>query len=426
MKQTVLYLFLLLQAGGSFAQDIDKIITPQKVLAIEEVLAADSLMGRKPLTPGIEKAADYIAAGFKKADLNFFDTAHSYRQPFEMLRTKFISASATLDGRTISQDSIIVLSTDEQLLITDVSGYSIKTIGSQEDLVKTATGILKSHEKLLILVDTAHANNVNRLKRLKNQGFENREPAVFILCNSIPKRFHIEASQSVQRNAYANVVGVLPGKSRKDEYVIFSAHYDHLGVSKPNAAGDSIYNGANDDASGTAAVMLLAEYFAKAQNNERTIIFVAFTAEESGGFGSGYFSSVINPAKVVAMFNLEMIGTESMWGKGSAYITGFEKSNFGSILQKNLTGTSFHFEPDPYPKQNLFYRSDNARLAAVGVPAHTISSSKMDTEKFYHQPGDEMETLDVVNMAAIIKAIALSSKSIISGADTPTKIEQVK
>ena len=172
--------------------------------------------------------------------------------------------------------------------------------------------------------------------------------------------------------------------------------------------------------------MLLAEYFAKAKNNERTIIFVAFTAEESGGFGSGYFSSVINPAKVVAMFNLEMIGTESMWGKGSAYITGFEKSNFGSILQKNLTGTSFHFEPDPYPKQNLFYRSDNARLAAVGVPAHTISSSKMDTEKFYHQPGDEMETLDVVNMAAIIKAIALSSKSIISGADTPTKIEQVK
>lgn len=219
-----------------------------------------------------------------------------------------------------------------------------------------------------------------------------------------------------------NVVGVLPGKSRKDEYVIFSAHYDHLGVRKPNADGDSIYNGANDDAAGTTAVMMLANYFAKEKDNERTLVFVAFTAEESGGFGAQHFSKNIDPEKVVAMFNLEMIGTESKWGKNSAFITGFERSDFGTILQKNLEGTDFRFEPDPYPEQNLFYRSDNATLAALGVPAHTISTAKMDQEPHYHKQSDEVRNLDLDNMVQIIRAVAKSSTGIVSGKDTPARI----
>jgi Zn-dependent M28 family amino/carboxypeptidase len=220
-------------------------------------------------------------------------------------------------------------------------------------------------------------------------------------------------------------VGVLPGKSKKDEYVIFSGHYDHLGIGRPNKDMDSIYNGANDDAAGTAAVIMFSKYFSQLKNNERSIIFVAFTAEEIGGFGSQYFSKQLDPSKVIAMFNIEMIGTESKWGTNSAYITGYEKSDFGKILQNNLNGSSFHFEPDPYPKQNLFYRSDNATLAELGVPAHTISTSKMDTEEYYHTPEDEIETLDMNNMAEIIKAIAISSSTIISGKDTPTRIEKV-
>ena len=98
----------------------------------------------------------------------------------------------------------------------------------------------------------------------------------------------------------------------------------------------------------------------------------------------------------------------------------------GAILQKNLTGSKFRFEPDPYPKQNLFYRSDNATLAELGVPAHTISTSKMDEkpndEPNYHKQSDEIATLDMNNMAEIIKAIAISSKTIISGVDTPTRV----
>ncbi|MBF6641901.1 M20/M25/M40 family metallo-hydrolase [Flavobacterium sp. J49] len=220
-----------------------------------------------------------------------------------------------------------------------------------------------------------------------------------------------------------NVIGVLKGKSKPEEFVVFSAHYDHLGTI--SGSNDTIYNGANDDASGTTAVIALAQYFKELNQNERTIIFVAFTAEEVGGYGSGYFSKNINPEQVVAMFNIEMIGTESKWNKNSAYITGFEKSDFGTILQKNLKGTDFNFYPDPYPTEQLFYRSDNARLAAVGVPAHTISTSKMDSEPNYHQLSDEVSTLDLDNMTEIIKAIALSSESIINGKDTPKRIEKL-
>jgi Zn-dependent M28 family amino/carboxypeptidase len=159
---------------------------------------------------------------------------------------------------------------------------------------------------------------------------------------------------------------------------------------------------------------------------ERTILFVAFTAEESGGYGSSYFSKQLAPEKVMAMFNIEMIGTDSKWGKNSAYITGFERTDFGKILQDDLKETAFNFYPDPYPQQNLFFRSDNATLARLGVPAHTISTSKMDSEKFYHTVDDEIETLDMKNMAEIIKAIALSSKAIIDGVKTPTRVGKIE
>lgn len=225
----------------------------------------------------------------------------------------------------------------------------------------------------------------------------------------------------VKRKPANNVIGILPGKSRPEEFVVFSAHFDHLGVVKNGK--DKVYNGANDDASGTTAVIALAKYFKELNQSERTIIFVAFTGEEVGGFGSKYFSENIDSNKVIAMFNIEMIGTESKWGKNSAYITGFEKSDFGTILQKNLKGSNFNFNPDPYPSEQLFYRSDNARLAALGVPAHTISTSKMDSEPNYHQLSDEVSTLDLVNMTEIVKSIAISSQSIVNGQDTPSRVK---
>ena len=221
-----------------------------------------------------------------------------------------------------------------------------------------------------------------------------------------------------------NVIGIIPGKSKPNEYVIFSGHYDHLGMKE--SGDDKIFNGANDDASGITAVITLAEHFKKKNDNARTLIFVAFTGEETGGYGSAFFSNSINADEVVAMFNIEMIGTDSKWGKNSAYITGFERSDFGTILQKNLVGSGFNFYQDPYPQEQLFYRSDNARLAALGVPAHTISTSKMDVEPNYHKLSDEISTLDMDNMTEIVKSIAISSQTIISGKDTPSRVPKRK
>lgn len=424
MKLYLLITFSLL-AKFSLAQNIDKLISVAEVERIEKVLSSDSLKGRKPFTPGIEMAADFITNEFKKSKLDYFPGLTSFRQPFTVYRTKFISANATINDTAISQDNIIAVTTTPLLQVSQASNYIRLRIDSSLDLMKEASRLLKEKKNYVIFVDSFHANNFPRLKRFKREGFKMNNSVIFVLTNMNPFKFTFEIKHEITESELANIAAMIPGKTKPDEFVIFSGHYDHLGVGKPNAAGDSIYNGANDDAAGTTAVMMLGNYFNKLKTNDRTLIFVAFTAEESGGYGSRYFSTQINPDKVVAMFNIEMIGTESKWGMNSAYITGFEKSDMGTILQHNLDGSSFKFEPDPYTKQNLFYRSDNATLASLGVPAHTISTSKMDDEKFYHTQEDEIETLDMKNMAEIIKAIAISSKSIISGKDTPTRIEKM-
>ncbi|HRD59132.1 MAG TPA: M28 family peptidase [Ferruginibacter sp.] len=417
---------LLLVNSFIFAQNIDKIITAPEVERIEKVLAADEMRGRKTGSPEIDMAADFIGKEFKKAGLQYFAGLNDYRQSFKMTKAKFVSAAGIINEQPIASGDIIAVTTQPVLKINETAGYKKIVIDSSSNLIEAAAKILEANSPSLVLVNTAHTKNFNRLKRFKRDSFDEKASVVFVLSNADAQLYSFEIEHQISSTQLANVIGVLPGKSKKDELVIFSGHYDHIGVGKPNAAGDSIYNGANDDAAGTTAVIMLANYFAKLNNNERTLVFVTFTAEEVGGFGSQYFSKQIDADKAIAMFNIEMIGTESQWGKNSAYITGFEKSDFGTILQRNLAGSAFKFEPDPYPKQNLFYRSDNATLAALGVPAHTISTSKMDTEKFYHTVDDEIETLDMVNMAEIIKAIALSSKGIISGKETPARVEKLK
>ncbi|WP_299676278.1 M28 family peptidase [uncultured Tenacibaculum sp.] len=219
-----------------------------------------------------------------------------------------------------------------------------------------------------------------------------------------------------------NVIGLLEGKSKKDEIVIVSAHYDHLGTKK-SGDGDRIYNGANDDASGVVGVLTLAKYFAEQNNNERSILFVCFTAEEMGLIGSTYFGKQIDPSKFVAGINLELIGKEPKTGPKTAWLTGFERSNFGKIIQKNLEGTGYKLYPDPYKKYRLFFRSDNASLARLGVPSHTFCTTPIDLDRDYHKVSDEAKTLNVSILTETIKAVFVGTTSIINGKDTPTRIK---
>ena len=413
----------------TFSQNIDKIINVAEVERIEKTLSADDMQGRRTFTAGIDKAAEFIESEFSKNKLKFLGNEKSYLQNFIMTKVKPLQIIGLLDNDSLNNANVAANTTATEININSFANYEVVKVKKEDDLFKTVLPLISLEKNIILLIDTAHSKRFKNLKQfVGNAKFQTASSQLFILTSNLaPASIKLHIQNEVIEQKLKNIVGVLPGKSKKDEYVIFSGHYDHLGIGKPNNEQDSIFNGANDDAAGTTAMILLSKYFSLLkEKNERTIIFVAFTAEEVGGFGSRYFSKQLNADKIMAMFNIEMIGTESKWGTSSAYITGFEKSNMGKILQANLADSKFKFEPDPYPKQNLFYRSDNATLAELGVPAHTISTSKMDSEKFYHTVNDEIETLDMTNMTEIIKAIALSSKSIVSGKDTPSRVEKEK
>jgi hypothetical protein len=379
------------------------------------------MQGRRAGSAGIEKAAAFISEELKKAGLQPLNGSSTYLQSFSMLKPKLISATGNFDGVSIDPKNIISFTSQPSIKVTDQSGFEVVQVKATDTF--RPGPMLQGKKNLLVVVHPGHERIFTNLSRYKPETFATERSLFFVKADTVPAKFSLEVTHEFTEKKLANVAGVLPGKSKKDEYVIFSAHYDHLGIDKPNEAKDSIFNGANDDASGTTAVIMLANYFKKLNNNERTLVFVAFTAEESGGFGSQYFSQQMDPMKTVAMFNIEMIGTHSKWGSNSAFITGYEKTDMGKILERNLQGSQFKFYPDPYPDQQLFYRSDNATLARQGVAAHTISTSKMDVEKFYHTQEDEFETLDMKNMTEIIKAIAISSTSIVTAKDTPSRVD---
>ena len=424
MKKRIIGLFLISSLLGFNLYAQNDIINKAETERIEKYLSSNELEGRRTFSKGIDKAADFIANEFKQTGLATLNNSGTYLQKFTRLSAKFISANGNFDGMAIDTKNLMVVTAQPTLNINEASGYEIVKINKEDNFGMVARKLIMANKNYLVLVDESFAANFGRLVQLKSNITPQQQTIVFVLGSQVPTKYNIEASHKIEELGLTNVVSVIPGKTLPNEYVIFSGHYDHLGINSAKAVnGDSIYNGANDDAAGTTAMIMLSKYFKQLNNNARTIVFVAFTAEEVGGFGAQYFSKQFDPSTVKAMFNLEMIGTESKWGKNSAYITGYEKTNMGEILQKNLEGSAFKFYPDPYTDQNLFYRSDNATLARLGVPAHTISTSKMDSEPNYHKPSDEFATLDMDNMNEIIKAIALSSQSIISGKDTPTRVD---
>lgn len=429
MRKYFLTGLLIVAANFLWAQKIGDIINSKDAERIIGVLASDEMKGRKTFSPEIEKAAELISTEFNSIGLISYqqngtksNSSGSYRQEFALIRSKIISITAKLNEQAIEKNNIIVFTCQSYFKIDEGSGYIKAFIKAGANLQKEAKKLIYRNKNMLVLIDKGYANSFGNLARLKSSMFKTNTNVVFVLSDTNPSSYSIEAVHEITEKKMANVVAVLPGKSRKEEYVIFSGHYDHLGIGN-SVNGDSIYNGANDNAAGIAAVILLAKYFKALNNNERTLVFVAFTAEEVGGFGSQYFSRTVDADKVMAMINIEMIGTESKWGKNAAYITGYEKSNMGETLISNLKGTEFSFYPDPYPGEQLFYRSDNATLAKLGVPAHTISTAKMDNEPNYHKLTDHAETLDMGNMTSIIKAIALSAKSIVAGKETPTRVK---
>jgi Zn-dependent M28 family amino/carboxypeptidase len=282
-----------------------------------------------------------------------------------------------------------------------------------------------SDSNTLVLFNTAHERMFARVKQYmsgtsRTLDLETATSTVYALTNSSDvTSLEVAVTANVDELPLTNVVGVILGR-RTDELVLFGAHHDHLGI-RPPVDGDSIANGANDDASGVTAVIELARYFKALRKPTRTLVFVAFAAEEKGLIGSSYFAQQIPPEQVVTLFNIEMIGKVGPYGENAAWITGFDRSDFGEILQAAVEGTGFSFNPEA-TERTMFFSSDNAPFARLGIPAHSISTTDIE-DGDYHQVTDEIETLDLGLMTSTIQAIARAAVPIVNGEATPTRID---
>lgn len=415
------------------AQD-KQITSTENISRILNTLASDDMRGRSALNQiDIGKAADFIADEFKQIGLKPYKE-DNFRQSFIVDRSKVSEQNVTLGKKSIPEDEFLIIGELNTPITEKDQTLKQYTITETDDFSQRFREIVqKDTSKAIILVDKKHAPFLARFKRIYNRESitftDQKKPSagakVFVIADGITNTYTVSQSRNHSKFPMFNVAAIIPGKSKPDEYVIFSCHYDHIGIIQ-SVGQDSIANGADDDASGTTAMIELARYYKKLNNNERTLIFVAFTGEEIGMFGSKFFSNNIAPEKVVAMINIEMIGKDSKFGPNSLYITGYDASNLGKLMQENLKGSEFTFHPDPYTTQNLFYRSDNAVLAALGVPAHTFSTSQIDKDQYYHTVDDEVETLDINNIKSSIEAIATGAIGIINGKQTPSRVEKLR
>jgi Zn-dependent M28 family amino/carboxypeptidase len=199
-----------------------------------------------------------------------------------------------------------------------------------------------------------------------------------------------------------NAMGFLPGSDPSSGTILLTAHLDHLGTRDVPAGQDGIYNGANDDAAGTTAVLELARALASGPQLKRNVLFVCYGSEELGGLGSTYFGAhpPVPLETIVANLEFEMIGAQDpKMPKGVLLLTGWDRSNLGPTLKAHgaLLG------PDPYPEQHFFQRSDNYSLALKGVVAHTAAG--WGTVPTYHQPSDDLAHLDLPFMTAAIQSL---------------------
>jgi hypothetical protein len=206
-----------------------------------------------------------------------------------------------------------------------------------------------------------------------------------------------------------NVIGVVRGSDAKlkDEYILLSAHLDHLGTQPQRAvSGDAIFNGADDDASGVAAVLELARIFVSGPPLRRSVIFSFFGSEEMGTFarsvptpGARYFLAHcgIPLNNIVADLEFEMIGRpDPAVRPDQLWLTGYDRSTLGAALAQH----GAHLVADPHPAENFFKRSDNYELAKLGLIAHTVSSFGLHRQ--YHQPDDDIAHLDFAHMDEVI------------------------
>ncbi len=240
---------------------------------------------------------------------------------------------------------------------------------------------------------------------------------------SIPTQFKMSDPQKEIIKSQ-NVIGVVEGTDPKlkEEYIIYSAHYDHVGIGTPDETGDVIYNGARDNAVGTTTVLSMAENLAK-YPTKRSALFILFTGEEKGLLGSSFYveNPVLPLKQMVYCFNSDNAGYNDT---SLVTIIGLPRTTAAQHIKDASSAFGLKAVDDPAPEQGLFDRSDNVNFAAKGIPAPTFSlgftAFNGDVTKYYHRPGDEAKTLDYDYLYKFFSAYVLAGRSIGNDPVTPT------
>jgi aminopeptidase YwaD len=405
-------------------------VTEASVRAHLEFLASDAMNGRGSGTRDEQIAAEYVGAQFRRLGFKPGGIGGSYVQIVEVVRTSAAGRPtiAIGDSRTWTFGKEFVMGSVGS---PAVAGPLQHISGSASGVTRGAIVFLADENPDLAgKVSQAGAAAILMRRNLTQAQWDaqaGRTPTLGTRITGVPAaprptivslnadaaaalapvadgtQIRIETPAGEPQISYTyNAVGILPGTVASGEAILITSHLDHLGRRETAQGPDKIFNGADDDASGTVAVMEIAEALSRRKTPGRTIIFACFGSEEAGGFGAAYLREKppVPLEKIVANVEFEMIGRpDPKVPAHTLWLTGYERSDLGSALAAH----GARLVQDPHPEQNFFQRSDNITLAVRGVVAHTVSSFNLHKE--YHTPADETKLVDYAHMTEAIASM---------------------
>lgn len=439
-------------------------------------LASDALSGRDTPSPGLEAAAEYIAAHFRRLKLEPAGDQGTYFQsaPFARVKQNLEGLELTLSagGKTYSAskdtvslpssapsgfESLPLVRADisnpaafESLKPEDVAGkvVFIDTAAlfsapqeERRNLMRQAMalrGAVLKMKPALLIAPGFGMRQMSQLRDLSAPEAAAAAPMAAVSSNEFLQALRAAGegatvsaklpAPEIEKIGLRNVAAVWRGSDEKlkDTYVLITAHYDHVGTST-FGDGDRINNGANDNASGTSTVLELAEALARSGHRpKRSILFVLYFGEEKGLFGSRFYARkpLFPLARTVANLNLEQMGrTDDPGGDRTNKLTatGFTYTSMGEILLREAPRAGVEAWNDERNSEAFFARSDNQPLADAGVPAITLAAAW--TFPDYHRPGDHWDKLNYDHMANLAGAVALTTLAIADAPEAPRWIE---
>jgi aminopeptidase YwaD len=413
-------------------------VKPEWVRAHEEFLASDAMQGRGSATHDEEVTATYVASEFLGYGLKTAPGMSGYIQRAAVVQpvldghATIATGSATLaegsdfhlmiaTGQTATGPLLRVEAKDiAQAKVTRGAVVLLEHVPADKQAMQMVRSLFRAGAAVMLVQEDASTRKFMTMldgkprisMRLEDEPAEHDGATLAALTSAaMAKLSTVKQGETVSLTVHVvpqtaprytyNAIGYLPGTDAAAGTILLSAHMDHLGT-KTNAKGDGIYNGANDDAAGTTAVLELAHALASGPPLKRSVLFVCYGSEEAGELGSTYFGEhpPVPLKDLVANLEFEMIGSQDpKMAKGVLLLSGWERSNLGPALKEHgaLLG------PDPYPEEHFFERSDNYALALKGVVAHTAAG--WGTPPTYHQADDDISHLDVPFMTAAIQSL---------------------